>query len=147
MRIATLLLAVVNLGLVGFLLWSSRPASIPVVPEREDRTAALLARLDRLIADEEKQATLTREMQKELTALKKESAGTLAALDAITEQVGSGSKDLSVRVEAIVKGVETLEKKFEKTDAKQLTELAAELRRLNEQFKRVVDFAAGRSGL
>lgn len=101
----------------------------------------------------------------------------LAGLDDKAKKSGDDGKAATTRLAGIADQFEKLEKKLAKAaeappmkpavenpgeprvekpvepavplpgDAKQMADLVAELKLLNERFKRVIDFAAGRSGL
>ncbi|HVK19197.1 MAG TPA: hypothetical protein VM533_19850 [Fimbriiglobus sp.] len=155
MRVALLVVGVVNLALVCMVaaqnhhLAEAVRARPPV--EREVRPAVAVPDAD---ADAEaKRAATARELQRELAAVKAELTALRTAVVALDTKTGKGSEELRADVRAAAARADQVAKVLERagnkpdappTDAKQLETLTAELRRLNEQFRRVIDFAGVR---
>lgn len=148
MRVTLLFFAIVNVVLLGFLVTTlSRPGVPLTTMDSNDRVSAILTRLQKMTEATEKQAGLMQALQTEVTTTRKDLADLRTALVTLEAQSQKGGEDFQA---ASAKMLERLEKTLSnqpQTSAKQMTELAGELKRLNEQFKRVVDFAAGRGGL
>jgi hypothetical protein len=156
MRVALLVMGAVNLALVCMVaaqnhhLAEAVQAKAPV--ERDVRPAPPPTAAPDPAA-EEKRAAATRDLQRELAGVRKELVELRAAVAAADAKAGKGSDDVRAEVRAAAAKAEQAAKARERaekrpdappTDAKQLETLTAELRRLNEQFKRVIDFAGVR---
>lgn len=156
MRVALLVIGAVNLALVCMVaaqnhhLAEAVQARPPV--EREVRPEPTPAAAPDPIA-EEKRAAAARDVQRELAGLRKELVELRAAVATADAKAGKGSDEVRAEVRAAAAKAEQAAKALERagkkpdvppTDAKQLETLTAELRRLNEQFKRVIDFAGVR---
>jgi hypothetical protein len=153
MRVALLVVGAVNLALVCMVAAQNHHLAEAVqarpAVEREIRTVPAPPDADA----EEKRAAAARELQRELAAVKKELTALRAAVAAADAKAGKGTDEVRAEVRAAATKAEQVAKALERagnkpdappTDARQLETLTAELRRLNEQFKRVIDFAGVR---
>ena len=158
MRVALLVVGVVNLALVGMVaaqnhhLAEAVQARPPV--EHEVRPEPMPAAAPDPVV-EEKRAAAARELQRELAAVKKELTDLRSAVAAADARAGKGNDDIRAEVraaaakfdkaaEAADRAGKQLDRPQPQADAKQLETLTAELKRMNEQFKRIIDFAGVR---
>ncbi len=175
MRVTLLFLGLVNLVLVGFLVSATdRPALSVSASGPEDKATAILARLTRMGEAEEKRNAVVAELRKELATARQDLAVLRADLASLDEKAQKASVAVRIDTAKLVgllekpKGTVPEKKPMQppivqnpppmpnppgvvrnppQGEAKQLAELTAELKKLNDRFKRVIDFAAGRSGL
>ncbi len=152
MRVALLVMGVVNLALVGMVAAQNHRLAEAV------QARPAVEREVRLTPDAEtgaKAAAAARDVQRELAAVKKELYDLRAAVAAAGAKAGKGTDDVRAEVraaaaqaeqaaEAVDRVGQKLDRPQPRTDAKQLAALTAELKRMNEQFKRIIDFAGGR---
>jgi uncharacterized protein YukE len=161
MRVVLLVMGAVNLALVCMVaVQNNRLAeSIRAVEAREPEVRMVadpppFVRPDPQALDEQRSAAV-RELRREVIAMREELTALRTAIDALDTRTGktgdamrSDFRTLAERLErTTAEAMEQAQKKPDQRpagDARQLETLTAELRRLNEQFKRVIDFAAGR---
>jgi chromosome segregation ATPase len=144
MKVTALMIGVANLLLVGLLVYRMPGEAVTV--SQDDRSATLVTSLDQMTAGNEKRTAAVAELQRDLGTARKELAELRAALVSMEEKASKSGDAVRVAVGQMANTMVALEKKLDRPDAapKQMTELVAELKRMNEQFKRVIDFAAGR---
>ncbi|HET6575232.1 MAG TPA: hypothetical protein VFG68_16620 [Fimbriiglobus sp.] len=151
MRVALLVIGAVNLALVGMVAAQNHRLAEAVRANAPAERGATPAPSD---ADA-KRVAADRELQRELAAVRKELTELRAAVAAADAKAGRRSDDLradvraaSAKAETVADALDRAGKKLDrpqpKADAKQLMTLTAELKRMNEQFKRIIDFAGVR---
>ena len=157
MRVALLVMGAVNLALVCMVAAQNHHLAEAVqakAPVERDARPAPPPTVAPDPAAEEKRAAATRDLQRELAGVRKELVELRAAVAAADAKAGKGvtkcgrsSGPRRPRLSRPWRHADRAEKKPDappRADAKQLETLTAELRRLNEQFKRVIDFAGVR---
>lgn len=149
MRVALLVIGAVNLALLGMVAAQNHHLAEAVQARAPAGREAPPAPTPDPVA-EEKRAASDRELQRELAAVKKELTELRTAVAAVGAKAGQGGDEVRAAAARAEKAAEAIDRAGQKldrprpqADAKQLETLTAELKRMNEQFKRVIDFAGG----